>query len=118
MDKTDVAEGLNLLEFKFPEVTKLDMAFPTFRTDPELLAEAKRRGFYNGSGPYNDLASTLFFKGGKVKFLDGVPEDFQKRAWAYVRSFMGSFAPSHEDKDAICALILSEIVHPKLATED
>lgn len=107
---------MDLKTFKFPEVTKLDMAFPTFGTDPALLAEAKARGFYNGSGPYNRLASTLFFEGGKVKFLDGVDEDYRKRVWAYVRSFMGSFAPKHEEKDAICAMLLSEIVQPTLDT--
>lgn len=108
MEKT-----LDLRTFEFPKVTGADMAFPTFDTIPALRDEAKARGFYR-DGPYVDLASSLFFKGGRVEFLEGVPEDFQKAAWAYVRAFMGSFAPSHEDKTAICALILSEIVQPQL----
>lgn len=112
MEKTEA--GLNLREFKFPDVTKVDAVFSTFDTIPELLDEAKRRGFYSGYGPYNKLASTLFYEGGRVKFKEGIPEDFRKAAWAYVRAFMGSFAPKHEHKSAICALILSEICEPEL----
>jgi hypothetical protein len=107
---------MDLHKFEFPKVAAADMAFPTFDTIPALRDEAKARGFYKG-GPYVDLTSALFFRGGKVTFLEGVPEDFQKAAWTYVRAFMGSFAPSHEDKTAICAMLLSEIVQPTLQSE-
>jgi hypothetical protein len=107
-------EGINLREFKFPDVTGADMVFPTFDTIPELLDEAERRGFDGSDNPYHRMVSTLFFEGGKVKPKADVPEDYYKRVWAYVRAFMGSFAPKHEDKTAICALLLSEIVEPKL----
>lgn len=107
---------MNLQEFEFPKVTGADMAYPTFDTIPALLDEARARGHDRG-GPYSDLASALFFRGGKVKFRKDVPEDYRKRVWAYVRAFMGSFAPKHEHKTAICALLLSEIVEPELETE-
>lgn len=105
-------QELNLLEFKFPKVNKVNMVFSTFDTIPELLAEAQRRGFYNGHTPYNRLFSKLFFEGGKVEFKKDVPEEFKDAAWAYVRSFMGSFAPKHEEKEAICAMLMSELVEP------
>jgi hypothetical protein len=105
---------MNLHDFNFPKVDAVDMAFPTFGADPALLAEARDRGFYHGHTPYNKLAFTLFFKGGKVQFRKDVPEEFRERAWAYVRAFMGSWAPKHEEKDAICALIISEICEPEL----
>lgn len=110
----ETTEALDLRKFKFPDVTGADMVFPTFDTIPELLDEAKRRDFLYGSGPYCQLASRLFFEGGKVKFKKDVPEDFRKAAWAYMRAFMGSFAPKHEHKTAICALLLSEICEPEL----
>lgn len=103
---------MNLQKFKFPEVTRIDMAFPTFGTDPELLAEAKARGFYNGNTPYNELFSSLFFSGGKVTFKKDVDAEFKKSAWPYLRAFMGSFAPKHEEKEAICAMLLSELTNP------
>ena len=101
---------MDLKTFEFPKVAGADMAFPTFKADKKLLEEAKERGFYNGNTPYNSLFSTLFFNGGKVKFKKKVDEEYQKRAWAYCRAFMGSWDPKHEEKEAICALIMSEIV--------
>jgi hypothetical protein len=105
---------LDLTKFKFREVTGADMAFPTFDTDKELLVEAKERGFYNGHTPYNDLFSTLFYIGGKPKFKSGVDKEYQLRAWKYCRCFMGSWSPKHEEKNAICAMLMSEILEPKL----
>lgn len=105
---------MDLTKFEFPEVTGVDNAFPTFGTIPELLSEAKERGFYNGHTDYNSLFSTLFFSGGKVKFKQKIDDDFKNKAWSYVRAFMGSWAPKHEEKEAICALVMSELLEPKL----
>ena len=104
---------MDLKTFKFPKVTGVDMAFATFNTDPKLLAEAKERGFYDGNTEYNDLFSTLFFSGGQVVFKEDVDKEFKSKAWPYVRSFMGSYSPSHEDKEAICAMLMSELLVAK-----
>lgn len=104
--------AINLREYKFPKVTGADMAFPTYLAEPELLAEAKERGFYNGRTPYNDLFSTLFYKGGKVKFKENLPDDFKNAAYPYLRAFMGSWGPKHEHKEAIAAMLLSELCEP------
>ena len=105
---------MDLTKFSFPKVSGADMVFPTFKADKTLLAEAKERGFYAGHTPYNRLFSNLFFSGGKVKFKSNVDEDFKKTAWAYCRAFMASWEPKHEEKEAICALIMSEILEPEL----
>jgi hypothetical protein len=118
MKKQDLKTGMiDLTKFNFPKVTGADFAFPTFSTDQKLLAEAKERGFYNGHTPYNKLFSTLFFSGGKVQFKKNLDVEFVKSAWAYCRCFMGSFAPKHEEKEAICALIMSEILLSELAKQ-
>lgn len=101
---------MDLTKFEFPKVSGIDMAFSTFKTDAKLLEEAKERGFYNGSTPYNSLFSKLFFSGGTVNFKNNVDEEFKKSAWAYCRSFMGSFEPKHEEKEAICAMLMSELL--------
>lgn len=111
-------EKLDLKTFEFPKVTGVDMAFPTFNTIPELLNEAKDRGFFNDSNPYCRLFSKLFFSGGKVVFKKDIDEQVKLRIWSYLRSFMGSFAPKHEHKEAICAMLLSEICEPELAKEN
>jgi len=108
--KTIPESKLDLRAFKFPNVRGVDIAFPTFNTDPVLLAEARARGFYNGNTKYNDLFSSLFYSGGKLNFKADLPEQFKKDATSYLRAFMGSFAPKHEEKEAICAMLLSELV--------
>lgn len=106
---TDSNKPFDLRKFEFPKVDKVSMVFPTYNTIPALLAEAKAKGFYNGHTPGNEMFSTLFYSGGKVRFLKDVPVEFQNNAWAYCRAFMGSFAPKHEEKEAICAMLLTEI---------
>ena len=63
-----------------------------------------------------DFFQSYFFGGGKVKFKEGVNEEFRSKAWKYCRSFMGSFEPKHEEKEAICALLMSELLEPELET--
>lgn len=106
---------MDLAKFDFPSVTGVDQVFPVFDTLPELLAEAKARGFYQKNTPYNRLFSTLFYHGGRVVWKTDVSENFRAKAWPYCRSLMGSFAPKHEDKEAVCAMLLSEMVEPQLA---
>lgn len=101
---------MNLQEFDFPKVSAIDLAFPTIRTNPELLDEAKKRGFYNGYTPYNKLFSTLFYSGGKLNFKKDLSPEFKNKALPYMKAFMGSFEPKHEEKEAICSLLLSELV--------
>ena len=100
---------MDLKKLKFPKVTGADLAFPTFGADPQLLREAKERGFYGGSTPFNHLFSTLFFQGGNLNFKPDLDPDFKASALPYLKAFMGSFEPKHEEKEAICALLLSEL---------
>lgn len=101
---------IDIKAYPFPKITNLDLAFSTQRTDPKLLAEARERGFYNGHTPYNSLFSELFFSGGKLHFKKDLPEEFKSAALPYLKAFMGSFEPKHEEKEAICAMLLSELV--------
>ena len=107
---------MNLKDFKFPEITALDIAFPTITTDKVLKGMALAGGFYE-DGPYTDLFRDAFYNGGRVIFKPNVDEEFKKKAWPYCRALMASFAPSHEDKTAICAMIMSELLEPKMAPE-
>lgn len=101
---------MSLSTAQIPTLTDLEVTFSTVRTDPEMLAEAKARGFHNGRTPYNSLFGTLFFKGGRLNFKSDLDPEFKTKATRYLRAFMGSFEPSHEDKEAVCALLLSELV--------
>jgi hypothetical protein len=101
---------MDLKKYGFPRITSTNMAFSMIKTCPKLLKEAKGRGFYGGNGDYNSLFSELFFNGGKLNLKKDLDEDFKSKALPYLRSFMGSFEPKHEEKEAICAMLLSELV--------
>jgi len=108
---------MDLKAFKFPKLTPVDMAISTLETDKKLLAEATERGFYNGNTPYNDLFSQAFFSGGQVVFKEGLDDEFKQDAWNYCRALMRSFQPKHEEKEAVCAMLMSELLEPKMAGE-
>lgn len=103
---------LDLNKFEFP--TKNVFSQPT---NKELLQAAKDKGFYKGHTPYNELFNTLFFRGGQVVFKPEVSDELRNKAWNYLKSFIKSFEPKHEEKEAICAYLLSEIVYPELAKD-
>jgi hypothetical protein len=101
---------MDIKNFNFPELTALDMVFSTLKTDAELLAEARKRGFYNGYTKFNDLFSKLFFSGGKLNLKEDLDENFKMKAVPYLKAFMMSFEPKHEEKEAICAMLFSELI--------
>ena len=104
---------MNVLDFNYPEVTQADMAFPTFSTIPELLTEAKERGYYNGRTKGNDKFSEIFYSGGSFKpkkFESDETAEKAKKAFMYTRSLMGSWSPKHEEKEAVCAMIWEEVL--------
>jgi len=63
--------------------------------------------------PWGKYFSELFFTGGSISFnteeIKKNPKGVEK-AWKYVRAFMRSFEPKHEDKEAVCAYIMSHIL--------
>lgn len=88
---------------------------------PDLLQEAKDRGFHpkkgGGHTPYNDLFSGIFYGRYRDKYLlfkKGIDMEFIKAAFEYYHRLRSSYLPKHEDKEAICAMILSEICEPGL----
>lgn len=104
---------MNLHEFKFPTVSAADVAFPTFDTIPELLKEAEERGFMRSENKYNRLFSKIFFRGADEKDIlkyKTVPKEFEAAAWKYFNALARSYAPKHEHKEAVCAMLLSELV--------
>ncbi len=98
---------MEIKTYKFQE-TNFDQ-----KSDPVLLAEAKKRGFHFGNTYYNTLFSKLFFNGGSLNFKKDLDDDFKNRAVSYFKALVQSFSPSHEDKEAVCALLLSELVEEK-----
>lgn len=90
-----------------PEVKDVDLAFPTAKADPKLLAMAREQGFYNGDTKYNSMFSNLFFRGGKIETKAKISDEHKSKIIRYFKVLSGSFAPKHEEKEAVCALLLS-----------
>ena len=101
---------MDLKTFDFPEHNDTQAVR---KAAAELLEEAKERGFYNGHTDYNDLFSKLFFEGGKIEFQKDVDEEFKGKAWPFCRAYMSSWDPKHEHKEAVCALLMSELLVAK-----
>jgi hypothetical protein len=95
---------MDLSTYKFPEVTKVDLAFPTFDTPKELIEEAKKRNPKKGMEKFSEL----FFSGGKIELKDDVKGTWKENAYMYARGLMGSFATKHEHKELVVGMIFEE----------
>ena len=84
--------------------------FPTHDAPKVLVEIAKEKGFYNGDTPANKLFNKWFFSGlEKIpEFKDGVDKEFAEAAMNFAICLIGSFAPKHQEKEAVCSLIFSE----------
>ena len=101
---------MDIKKFDFPETSDAERGFPARAVDPEMLKEAKAQGFLHGHTPYNKLFSDIFFSGKTVEFKKDLDPKFKEKAVPYMQSVMGSWESKHEHKEAVCALLLSELV--------
>jgi len=105
--------GLKLGSFEVPGFTALDATFGAgLKTYPPMAMIPAE--FQTWSGKYQDIVSSLFFKGGRledhnIKLRTGIDH---KAAMTAIRAWMGSFAPKHEHKTATVAWALSEWTEP------
>lgn len=103
-------DRLSLAAYPFPEINQVDIVFATIKTDPVLLEEAKKRGFYMKDTPANQMFNELFNNGGRLICKEVIDPDYLKRGILYLKALMRSFVPRHEEKEAICSMLLDELV--------
>ena len=60
--------------------------------------------------PANRMFNELFNNGGRLICKEEIDSDYLKRAMPYLKALMRSFAPRHEEKEAVCAMLLDELV--------
>lgn len=77
--------------------------------DDKLLAEAKKRGLYKTLSPHRALHLATANFGGVIKIKAGLPYKWANNALNYLVKLRMSVKCNEEEKQAICALILSEI---------
>ena len=95
---------MNLATYKFPDISGIDLAFPTVNTTPKLVAEAERRNPRKGMQKFNEL----FFNGGQLKLKEDVKGTWKEKAYLYARALMGSYSPKHEHKELVVGMIFEE----------
>ena len=108
MPETEDKLRLSLMAYPFPEIKRVEEVFSTLKADSVLLEEARRRGFYMGHTKANQMFGRLF-GGGRIMIEPEMDMDFVRRVIPYLKALLSSFAMKHEEKEAICAMILDEI---------
>ena len=104
MPETEDKLRLSLMAYPFPDIQRVEEVFSTLKADPALLEEARHRGFYMGHTKANQMFSRLF-GGGRIM----IKPEFVRRVIPYLKALLSSYALKHEEKEAICAMILDEI---------
>lgn len=108
---------LNLHTYPYPEITGLQAMTSNLKTDPTLLQEAKDRGFYGGfdgiRGQYNNLYQDIMSRQGAITFKPNIPNEIQAKIWKYCNAFMRSTYGTPAERQAICAMLMSEILEPE-----
>lgn len=97
-----------LEKLRFPSVTKLDLAFPCLEHD-EMKQWIKEAEDANYNSKFANMASLLFFNGGKVPKNKDISNEEYSVGRAYLQKWLGSYAPKHEDKELVAGYILSRI---------
>lgn len=89
------------------DVNDVDIAFGNADVIPDikLVPEEFRKNWTRN--PWCEVVSDLFYQGGDVGSWVAVEGVDKQKALRHFRAVLGSFAPKHEDKTAICGWMLS-----------
>ena len=95
---------MDLSNYKFPEVTKIDLTFPTFDAPKELVEEAERRNPEKGIAKFNEL----FYSGGNIELQKDVKDTWKEKAYLFAIALAKSWTPKHEHKELVVGMIFEE----------
>jgi len=91
----------------FPEVKDVDVAFGGYPR--EWFIQTLKKYQSPEDDKWGDMASKLFFSGGSLPLNKSLPEDYLARGKRLLKAILGSWEPKHEDKEAVCGLILKSL---------
>ena len=92
-----------------PELNDREIMFSNLKVNPDMLQKAKDNGFDKSSNPYNKMFNKQFFSGLSLSYKVDIELEYRNRILRYYRALASSFSPRHEDKEAVCAMLLSEV---------
>jgi hypothetical protein len=103
-----------------PDVSDLDLAFPSNAMDWLPAWEDIPEGFKGSGNPWAQQVGLWFFKGPDKAWLERiVPKDGidRNKALRTIQATLGSFAPKHEHKTAgVAYMLASWFTDPELKT--
>lgn len=108
-----MAESAQIPTFPVPDFSEVEAVFGAGQKF-YLTEDAMGREFYAGRHPMCRIASTLFFKGGKLadhglRFRSGVD---RLKAMRAIRALLCSFEPKHEIKIGTVGVALANWCEP------
>lgn len=108
-----MSNSISFPKFDVPAFSDAEVAFGASEKH-YLGRSAIPAEFYNGRHAMCDVASSLFFKGGKladhgIKFKDDID---QLAAMKAIRALLGSWAPKHEIKIGTVGIALANWCEP------
>jgi len=109
-ERIEYDDRLSLASYPFPELSEMEILFSTIDTDPVLLEEARRRGFYRRKTEAGRLFRQVLDYGGKMVYKPDTDRAYLDRAVPYLLALMRSITPRHEDKEAVCSMLIDELV--------
>lgn len=91
--------------------TGTEARFGGLSNERELVAQCPQ-AFFDGNNPWARLASSIFFGGADMKAWawKSRDEEIRKRQRSCLRAALGGFELPHEQKEALCAWMLSEML--------
>jgi hypothetical protein len=101
---------MDLTKFSFPELTVADIMLPTIDYDYRLFEEAKRRGFYKSKSLFNLIFPVMDTMDCKKLYRDNLEIDFIKKGCSYCLAMFSGKAIDYYEKEAVAALIASELL--------
>lgn len=103
-------DRLSLAAYPFPELSEMQIRFSTVAIDPVLLDEAKRRGFYQHPTAACQMFHEVLDHGAKMIFKPDTDREYLDGAVPYLLALMRSITPRHEEKEAVCSMLIDELV--------
>lgn len=103
------------LQFPFVQISQAQAAFGNIPNYSEVLEACPKEFFSNRYNEWSEFAMKIFFKGlTKDEFAQLVfksnDANVQTAQLTYLQAWLGSYVPRHEDKEAVCGWLLSEML--------
>lgn len=101
---------MDIIKHSFPILSPARILYNDLKTDYKLLNEAKLRGYFESDNEYSKLAKEWILGYWNLMHEFSRIDEVKKLMWDYCQAIAASVEIKLNEKEAICALLLSEIM--------